>query len=123
VGRFFLTRLHIPKLVFDVKGAFPPLVTALCNRPNLIFRKFKQLFDLMMLRFPFLPPTHQHPEYLMLGRLEIIEHHSHFGCSYACLKKDAHSGTKIIQFSNANFAHNPNVLTAQARPQPHETAE
>ena len=34
--------------------------------------------------------------------------------AFACLGTDTHGGTKVIQFTNANFAHNPNVLTAQA---------
>jgi len=35
------------------------------------------------------------------------------GFSIAISKQDAHGGTKITRFSNANFVYNPNLLTAQ----------
>jgi hypothetical protein len=66
-----LIRLHTAELAFGLKGAFPPVLTALCNGSNLIRREFKCLFDLMMLRFPLVPTSDQYREYFVFGRLEI----------------------------------------------------
>lgn len=101
------------ELAFRLKGTIPPVLTALGHRTNLISSELQPLFDFMMLRFPLRPPSDQHPEYFVFGRLEIVQSYCHPGRSFRCSEKDDHSGTKTPQFTNVNLPHNPNGLTAQ----------
>jgi len=60
------------ELAFSLKGTIPPVLTALGNRSNLIASELESLLGFMMLRFPLAPPSDQHREYFVFGRLEIV---------------------------------------------------